>query len=226
MNLTLWLHELGTDLAAFAASAALVGFYYLWLRLQVRRNPTYTIHGVNELARTLWVANVMNNPSKDVMAVQTLRNFIMGASLMTSTATLLIIGTLTLSGQAENISKSWHALNVVGTHAAELWIIKVLCLLVDFIVSFFAFAMAVRLANHVVFMLNVPDCGAHHSLSPQAVARRLNQAGNLFAVGMRAFFFAVPLVFWLFGPTFLIVATSGLVITLQRLDQSEPALDQ
>lgn len=224
MNASHWLSEYAADAGAFAASALLVGLYYLTLWRKVRRDPTYTIHGVNELARTLWVANVMKNPSRDVMAVQTIRNFVMGASLMASTATLLIIGTLTLSGQAETIARSWHLLNVGGTHAAEIWIVKVLCLLVDFIVAFFAFAMAVRLANHVVFMINVPESDAHHNLAPQAVARRLNRAGNLFAIGMRAFFFAVPLVFWLFGPIFLVVATSGLVIALQRLDRSEPAV--
>jgi len=223
MDVMTWFREFAPDVAAFAASAAMIGLYYTFLWLRVRRDPTYTIHGVNEIARGLWVANVMNNPSKDVMAVQTLRNFIMGASIMASTATLLIIGTLTLSGQAENIARSWHVLNAVGSHAAELWIIKVLALLLDFIIAFFAFAMAVRLVNHVVFMLNVPEHGAHHSLSPHNVARRLNRAGNLFAIGMRAFFFAVPLVFWLFGPAFLTLATAGLVITLYHLDRSQPA---
>ena len=146
----------------------------------------------------------------------------MGASLMASTATLLIIGTLTLSGQVEFISRSWHILNVGGTHAAELWIVKVLCLLVDFIVAFFAFVMSVRLVNHVVFMINTPGAQAHHNLTPNAVANRLNRAGNMFATGTRAFFFAVPLVFWLFGPAFLVVATLGLVVALMHLDRSEP----
>jgi uncharacterized membrane protein len=220
-----WLQELGPDVIAFAISAALVAAYYLFLLAKVKRNPTYTIHGVNEIARSLWVANVMSNSGKDVMAVQTLRNFIMGASLMATTATFLMVGTLTLSGQAENISRSWHVLNVVGTHAAELWIIKVMCLLLDFIIAFFAFAMAVRLINHVVFMLNVPDRGDHHALSPASVARRLNRAGHMFAIGMRAFFFAVPLVFWLFGPPFLVVATIGLVIALYHLDRGESLAD-
>ena len=140
---------------------------------------------------------------------------------MASTATLLIIGTLTLSGQAENIARSWHVLNAVGSHAAEIWIIKVLALLLDFIVAFFAFAMAIRLVNHVVFMINVPEHGAHHALSPRNVAHRLNRAGNLFAIGMRAFFFAVPLVFWLFGPPFLFLASLWLVYALYRLDRGE-----
>jgi uncharacterized membrane protein len=225
MDIPLWLKEFGSDLAGIGLSMVLVIVYYLWLRIQVNRDPTFTIHGVNKLARGLWVEHVMRNPAKDVMAVQTLRNFIMGASLMASTATLLIIGTLTLSGQAENIARTWHVLNVGGAHAAELWIIKVICLLVDFIVAFFAFVMAVRLVNHVVFMINIPESDAHHNLAPEAVARRLNRAGNLFAVGMRAFFFAIPLVFWLFGPVFLVIATAGLVLTLLRIDRSEPAPD-
>ena len=211
-----------TDLMAFSISAAVVAAYYGFLNMKVRANPTYTIHGVNALARSLWVEHIMRNTSKDIMAVQTLRNFIMGSSLMASTAALLIIGTLTLSGQAENIAQSWHALSLKESFVTELWIIKVMFLLLDFIVAFFAFAMSVRLANHVVFMVNVPEHDAHHNLSPKAVARRLHRAGNMFAIGMRAFFFAVPLVFWLFGPYFLLLSSMGLVVALYQLDRCEP----
>ncbi len=210
-----------TDLIALALSAAIVAAYYGFLNMKVRNDPTYTIHGVNALARSLWVEHIMRNASKDVMAVQTLRNFVMGASLMASTAALLIIGTLTLSGQSEHIAQSWHALNLKGSLATELWIVKVMFLLVDFIVAFFSFAMSVRLANHVVFMVNVPEHNAHHNLSPRAVARRLHRAGNMFSVGMRAFFFAVPLVFWLFGPYFLLISSVGLVVALYHLDRCE-----
>ena len=141
------LYGFGPDILGFLISALVVGAYYLMLFVKVRKDPTYTIHGVNELARSLWVINVMSNPGKDVMAVQTMRNFVMGASLMASTASLLIIGTLTLSGQTENIARSWHVLNLMGTHAAQIWIIKVICLLVDFIIAFFAFAMAMTISG-------------------------------------------------------------------------------
>jgi uncharacterized membrane protein len=209
------------DFIALVLSAAIVAAYYGFLNMKARNDPTFTIHGVNALARSLWVEHIMRNPSKDVMAVQTMRNFIMGASLMASTAALLIIGTLTLSGQSEHIAQSWHALNFKGSFATELWIIKVMFLLLDFIVAFFSFAMSVRLANHVVFMLNVPEHDAHYNLSPKAVARRLHRAGNMFSIGMRAFFFAVPLVFWLFGPYFLLISSIGLVIALYHLDRCE-----
>jgi uncharacterized membrane protein len=167
----------------------------------------------------------MSNPGKDIMAVQTLRNFIMVSIMMASTASLMIMGTLTLSGQADNIARSWHLLGMFGSQSAGLWVIKVLCLLLDFITAFFAYAMSMRLATHVLFMLNVP-LGSYHEfpqLTPELVANRLIQAGNLIALGMRAFLFAIPLVFWLFGPEFLVLATIGLIVTLSRLDRHESA---
>lgn len=218
-----WLGEFAADVGAVAASLALVAAYYLHLRALIRRDPTYSIHHVNDLARRLWVENVMRNPGKDIMAVQTLRNFIMVGILMVSTASLLLIGTLTLSGQTEIISRTWHALSITGAHAAQLWIVKVMCLLADFMIAFFSYAMAIRLANHVLFMVNVPREAQeeHEVLMPEHVANRLNQAGHMVAIGMRAFFFAIPLVFWLFGPLFLVLATAGVVIILSRLDRHQ-----
>ena len=219
----IWWNDFGVDAVALAVSVLTVAGYYALLRLRMRRDPLYSIHAANEIARRLWVLGVMKSPGKDVMAVQTLRNFIMAAVFLASTASLLIMGTLTLSGQAETLSKTWHTLNAYGSHSSTLWIVKVLCLLVDFIVAFFSFTMTVRLTNHVLFMINVPDTGAHEALAPEQVAARLNRAGTYFSLGMRAFFFSVPLVFWLFGPALLFVATVGVIVSLNYLDRSSPA---
>lgn len=214
-----WIASMDNDLAALAASAAFLALYYLFLWLRHRRDPLYTIHGVNDLARTLWVEHVMRDRSRDVMAVQTLRNYTMAATFMASTAALLVVGTLTLTGQGETIARTWHALNVGGSHAAETWLVKVMCLLVVFIVAFFAFATTLRLLNHVVFMINVPDAAAHPGLAPGDVAHRLRRAGRFYALGMRAFLLAVPLVFWLFGPLYLVVSAAGLVVVLHQIER-------
>ncbi len=218
-----WVQTLGPDLLALASSALMIGAYYYHLSIQVRRNPAYSIHFINESARRLWVEHVMANPSRDVMAVQTLRNFIMAGILLVSTVTLLIIGTLTLSGQADSIARGWHAINHLGPPSAELWSVKVMCLLADFLVAFFAFIMSIRLTNHVLFMINVPKelREANEALAPEAVARRLNRAGYMMAIGIRSLFVAVPLVFWLFGPVFLVIATIGLLVALSRLDRHQ-----
>jgi uncharacterized membrane protein len=218
-----WVRTLWPDILAVALSVLLIVAYYGYLRLRMRRDPNYSIHAVNVAARRMWVEHVMANPSRDVMAVQTMRNFIMVGILMVSTATLLIIGTLTLSGQADNIARSWHAINLLGPPSAELWTVKVMCLLADFLVAFFAFTMSIRLANHVLFMINVPRelREGNDALSPEAVAGRLNRAGYMVSVGIRALLVAVPFVFWLFGPAYLVIATLGLLAVLFRLDRNQ-----
>jgi uncharacterized membrane protein len=218
-----WWKELGVDLAALGASVLLVAGYYALLRARVRRDPSYTIHSANEIARRLWVLDVMSSRGKDLMAIQTLRNFIMAAVFLASTASLLTMGTLTLSGQAESLARTWHALDLYGSRSTGIWTVKILCLLLAFIVAFFSFTLSVRLTNHVLFMINVPDSHAHRDLSPERVAERLNRAGTYFSIGMRAFFFAVPLVFWLFGPPLLLAATLGVVLSLFFLDRSSSA---
>ena len=214
---------MGPDIVALAVSALMIAAYYFYLRFRVRQDPTYSIHVVNEAARRLWVQHVMANPSRDVMAVQKLRNFIMVGILMVSTATLLIIGTLTLSGQADTIARSWHAINLLGPPSAELWTAKVMCLLADFLVAFLAFTMAIRLANHVLFMINVPaDLRENNdALAPEAVARRLNRAGYMIAIGIRSLFVAVPLGYLAWSAAFLVIATIGLLIALFRLDRNQ-----
>jgi uncharacterized membrane protein len=213
------------DAIAFTLSVALVAVYYLYLRHRAALDPTYSVHGVNAKARRLWTESVMAGPGKDVMAVQTLRNFIMVGIMMASTASVLIIGTLTLSGQAQAIIRNWDALALLGSQSTHLWILKVILLLVDFIVAFFAYALSMRLATHVLFMINVPPAGYrdHPELGPQCVGNTLVRAGSFIAIGMRAFLFAIPLVFWLFGALFLVLATIGLVATLYRLDRNEAA---
>lgn len=209
------------DVIALLASGLMLLAYYLFLMMRVKRDPNFTVHSVNQKARALWVMDVMRSQGKkDVMAVQTLRNFGMTATFKASSSILLILGTLTLSGQAENMARTWHVLDIAGSRAADLWVVKIMCLLSVLLVAFFAFAMTLRLLNHVVFMVNLPEADAQGSLSPQRVGQRLNSAGVFYTLGMRAFFVAVPLTFWLFGPVFLFLSTAGLIIALYHLDRS------
>lgn len=208
------------DTVAIIVSVVVMLAYYLFLRDRVQRNPEFTIHAVNEKARMLWVRDVMANRGKDVMAVQTLRNFLMAATFKASSAILLIMGTLTLSGQSDSMAETWHVFNLGGSSAPEWWLIKVMCLLSVLMVAFFSFALAIRLMNHVVFMITLPPADALGVLSPDGVGQRLNQVGKFYRIGTRAFFITVPLVFWLFGPLFLIASTVGLVIVLYFLDRN------
>ncbi|SRR5712692_387207 len=210
--------QFGDDLVSLGVSIFLLGAYHYYLKRQVRRNPTYTIQAVNNIVRTAWVEGIMAN-SKDILAIQTLRNSTMAATFLASTAVLLILGTLTLSGQGDKLTTTWHGLNLAGTTAPELWMIKLLLLVVDFFVAFFSFSMSIRSFNHIGYMINIPATLKDY-LTPQRVAAHLNRAGRFYSTGMRAYYFSVPLVFWLFGPHLMVLATAGLIVVLYRLDRA------
>lgn len=220
-----WLTFLGSDSVAFSSSALLLLLYQLFMRHKVNRHPAYTVQGVNTIARTAWVHNIMRE-GKDILAVQTLRNSTMAATFLASTAVLLIMGVLTLSGQGDKLSGAWHSLNIVGSTHPELWMVKLLLLLLDFFVAFFSFSMSIRVFNHVGYMINVPLTPDRKVISPGHVAHHLNRAGNYYSLGMRAYYFAVPLVFWLFGPHFMLIATLVLIPVLYRLDRAPKVLEE
>jgi uncharacterized membrane protein len=214
----------GSDFTGAGASLLLLVVYHLFLRVKLRRDPLYTMQAVNALTRAAWVQSVMAAGNKDVLAVQTLRNSIMGATFLSSTAVLLIIGVLTLSGQGEHLSAIWHSLNLFGATRADVWLAKLLALLLDMLVAFFSFAQAIRLFHHVGYMINVPTTAHDRAFTPSHVALHLNRAGAFYAVGMRAYYVAVPLVFWLFGPHFMLLSTVLLVPILFYLDRAPRAL--
>ena len=225
MNLSAWFSTFGADIVGFVLSVLLLSVYHLYLRQRVKRNPAYTVQAVNVMARSAWVERIMKNED-GILAVQTLRNSTMAATFLASTAVLLIIGVLTLSEQGDKLGGTWHALNIVGATRAELWLTKLLMLMLDLFVAFFAFSMSIRVFNHVGYMINVPKAAGHKATSPRHVAVHLNRAGRFYSIGMRAYYFLVPLVFWLFGPHFMLLATVGLIFVLYKIDRAPKLLEK
>ncbi|NJO14750.1 MAG: DUF599 domain-containing protein [Thioploca sp.] len=208
------------DIICFTTSAVLLILYHVFLRYQIRNNPAYTVQSINIIARTAWVENIMRNNSKDILAVQTLRNSTMAATFLSSTSILLIMGVLSLSSQGDKLDSAWHVLNLFGSTHPELWVVKVLLMLLDLIVAFFSFTMTIRVYNHVGYLLNVPLEMNPRVISPYHVAIHLNRAGRYYSVGMRAYYLMVPLVFWLFGPHFMLLSTILLIFMLYHLDRA------
>lgn len=218
----IWWTEYGWDLIWVGVGVAILIGYHLFLALHVRRDPNFTIQSVNRKVRRAWVRSIMSDPSLGILAVQTLRNSTMAATFFASTSVILIIGVLTLSGQADQIAESWHALNIIGSRHPGLWATKLLVLLADLLVAFFSFAMSVRLYNHVGFQINLPQGSRPRAVDPDQVARHLNRAGAFYSTGMRAYYLSVPLVFWLFGPHIMALASLVLVIMLYFMDRMTP----
>ena len=220
MDVHTLLASFANDFASLLVAVLLIVAYHIFLRNKVKKDPTYTVQAVNRIARTAWVETIMGDEKYAVLAVQTLRNSTMAATFLASTSVLLIIGVLTLSEQGEKLGAHWNALNMVGAINPMLWMVKLLTLLLDLFVAFFGFSMAIRIYNHVGFMINVPVRLNHKMITPAHVATHLNRAGHFYSMGMRAYYFLVPMVFWLFGPHFMLVSTIILLLALYRIDRA------
>jgi uncharacterized membrane protein len=208
-----------SDIFSFSTSVALLAAYQIYLRMRLARDPGYSVHGVNAIVRAAWVEEIMRK-REGILAVQTLRNSIMAAVFLASTAVLLIIGVLTLSEQGDKLRTAWQALDVFGAASSRLWLTKMLMLLVDLLVSFFSFAMAIRLFHHVGYMINVPPREHPVAMNAAHVTAHLNRAGKFYSMGMRAYYYTVPLLLWLFGPHFMLAGSVALVIALYFLDRT------
>lgn len=208
------------DICAYLSSFALIGSYYLFLRTRLNKDRTYTIQSVNRDARAAWVDNIMSDRSKAILAVQTLRNSTMAATFLASTAILLMMGVLNLIRGSSGDKNMLQALQdgiISGGHLED---IKLLLLLVSLFTAFFCFTMAVRIYNHIGFLINSTSAKLEFCPSAAYVSRLLNRGGCFFSYGMRAFYVSVPLVFGLFSPYYLALASVILVVALYHLDRA------
>ncbi len=211
--------DFASDIAGFTASLVLLISYQAYLRYRLSKDPGYTVQRVNNLVRGAWVREIMRRRD-GILAVQTLRNSMMAAVFLASTAVLLIIGVLTLSEQGDKLRTTWQALDVFGAPGSRLWLTKMLLLLIDLLFAFFSFAMAIRLFNHVGYMINAPQNEGLVVADPAHVSGHLNRAGHFYSIGMRAYYYTVPLLLWLFGPHFMLAGTVALVVALYFLDRT------
>lgn len=95
---------------------------------------------------------------------------------------------------------------------------KLMLLGILFFVTFFNFTLSIRYYNHDGFIINTFEQN-DSTVSAEAVTQVLNHGALCYTIGMRGFYFSVPLVLWLFGPIWML--TDGLVLmaVLYRLDR-------
>ena len=76
-------------------AAILIVIYHVHYYFRVKHFPMQTAVGITRYLRTFWVEAVMEQ-KRDILAVQTLRNWVMASSFLASTAILIGLGMLKL----------------------------------------------------------------------------------------------------------------------------------
>jgi uncharacterized membrane protein len=156
---------------------------------------------------------------RDVLAVQTLRNWVMASSFLASAAILIGLGILSAAFRTDRISEITGILNFFGTTNEAVWMIKLMALSADFFFAFFNFALSIRYYNHASFAINVPP--AQDALvTYDAVAKIINHGTTHYTLGMRSYYLSVPFTLWLFGPSWMLAGAIFLTLILYKLDRT------
>jgi len=189
--------------------------YHFYLAFRVHSKPHTTTIGQNYEIRRTWCQGMMTHPSRQIVAVQTVRNVLMAASILASTSIALNTATFVFLVNFENIPGIMD-LNLFGTDRIKP-AYKLLALTVSFLFAFFCYMQSIRMTNYASFQICLPP---HQSMYVDAdsVADILNSAANFFTLGTRGYFLAFLIILWLFGPLPPLIGVLALIPVLYYVD--------
>jgi len=208
------MNSLGTWLAALATMLVLVA-YEARLALTRRRHPERLARSAYAALREEWFATVSAHEGSELLAVQTLRNAMMSATVTASTAVLALMGTLTLA------APSLHAgLNdTAGTPQINTRLALELVLMALLFASGLCSAMALRYYHHAGFIVAMrvgsPARLRRHGAGASAVRR----AGLLYSWAWR---YLVPVLASILAPASGPAAAIAVVAALFHFDRVGP----
>lgn len=199
-----------------AATFFILTSYHVYWLYHFRRTPLETYIGLTRHLRRLWVESVMTQ-KRDILSVQTLRNWIMASSFLASTAMLIGLGLLSFVFKPEHLTEVPFDITVILTRIRALFLIKIMVLIGHFFFAFFSFTLSIRYLNQVNFMINVPnECDPQ--ITPDFIAHIMDLGMMHYTLGMRAYYLAAVVVLWLFGPQWMFFGSLLLVCILYKLD--------
>lgn len=192
--------------------------YELYLHSVIKHTPMKTARGAHALIRSKWVKSVMSRPGSEVLAIQTLRNSVMAASFMATTAVLALSATLTLSGIGSEGNSLWE-LSHANDIGFDLFAVKLILLTGSFFISFLFMAMAVRFFNHAGYLITAEGSRNEIQQSEGLAIAYLNRAGNHYSFGLRAFFTCIPFLAGLFSTYLMLPGSALLILVLHWFDR-------
>jgi magnesium-transporting ATPase (P-type)/uncharacterized membrane protein len=201
----------GADAVGFVL---LIG-YQLSMNWLARRHPERTHQGRSNRLRRAWIEAVRVG-DKDNLAIQTLRNWVMSATMFASTCMLISLGIMGVTFGGIDLADLSQALSAAPS-GPDLVRLKLLLLAALFFAGFMSFLLALRYYNQGGFVINLPD-GFFNGPALDPIAETLDRAGRHYNQGTRVFILAVPCVLWLIGPDWLLGGALAAVLLLYRFD--------
>jgi hypothetical protein len=196
------------------AAATLVAMlaYELWHAFAQRQRPHELARSAHASLREEWFSAVTVQPGSEILAVQTIRNSLMSATMTASTAILGLMGSITLA--APSLHASLDAA-ITPTLLVELMLLALL------FSSLASSVMAVRYYTHASFIGSMPVGSAAHQRWAGAGAAYVRRAGLLYSWSLRNLMLIVPLVAFLLHPAAGPVAAVLVLSVLYGFDRTK-----
>ena len=188
-NLSTWLAVLTT--------VAMLLIYELAQFFMSRRNPAAISRTAHASLREQWFESVSRQPGSEILAVQALRNSLMSATMLASTAVLGLMGTVTLAAPSLNAT---FGRAVVGIPQLTPRMTLELVLMVLLFASLVASAMAIRYYNHVSFISSIPVGSAERQRWMPTGAAYVRRAGVMYSWALRHLILVAPVLACLLHP--------------------------
>ncbi|MES2280713.1 MAG: DUF599 domain-containing protein [Pseudomonadota bacterium] len=199
---------LSSSWMAATLTVAILLAYEVTLLLVQRRSPQRLARSAHAGLREEWLAALSQQPGSEILAVQTLRNALMSATMTASTAALALIGAVTLTAPSVGVLAHFSV-----RLALELMLMTML------FASLVCSAMAVRYYNHAGFVVAMPVGSEERRRWAPTAAVYLRRAGLLYSWGLRHLLMVAPvlaaIVYPLAGP----VAAVLVVMALAAFDR-------
>jgi hypothetical protein len=174
---------------AAVATVAMLALYELTLFVWQRRHPERIARTAHARLRNDWFEAVSSETGTEILAVQTVRNAVMAATMTSSIAALALMGTATLAMPSlhASLAPSAAIASISPRLALELVLLALL------FASLAASVMAVRYYMHCGFVCALPVNSAARQRWHASGARYLRRAGMLYSWGVKHLILVAPI---------------------------------
>lgn len=204
--------EVASAWACVGASVLMIALYEAWFHRRARRHPLRVARAAHGRIRALWVRSLMREPGQELLAVQTIRNSVMSASVTASTAVLALMGALSLMGG--RLPRDVDLAAVAGPRVALAAL-----LLVILFATFVWSATAVRFFNHAGYLMGSRAGGSDRPVLVELAVSYVVRAGNYYSQGLRTLLWLMPVVAGLVSPWLMPGAVLLLLMVLRWFDR-------
>lgn len=178
--------------------------YNYGVPLVEKRRPSLSV--IMSMQRRRWVANATRreSPLDAILSA----NIMGSVSFLASTSVLLILAVFAAMGQVSSVMEALDSVGMTTDYTPADLQLHFVVMLAIFVLSFFAFTLALRQFNHFCIMIGAMDhTGQVTEAEIDAIAQLNAMAAKNFNNGIRAYYFSVATVAWFASPWLAIIVS-------------------